>query len=215
MGMYLNKAYANLAKQVFKTLLAAVVLVTGVSTWAQNLYRYKDESGTIVISQSIPVDRVPHGYEVLDSSGRVTQRVDPQLSDEEYEAKVKREQAVANCSAELKRVTKAYQTLEDIDYAEQQSIASIETSITNARANLSHAQNQRKALESQAAQKDIEGKQIPQMLLDDIEKARTQERNLQEEIESRLSEKLEQTLHYRYDRKIFELPNCDEGLPPR
>ncbi|MEM7098893.1 MAG: hypothetical protein AAF541_11585 [Pseudomonadota bacterium] len=206
---------SNSAKQVLQAALAVVLLTSGLTAAAQNLYRYKDESGTIVISQSIPVDRVPHGYEVLDGSGRVTKKVEPQLSEEEYQAKRKREQAMADCSVQLKRVNKAYQTLDDINYAEQQSLASIDTSINNAKANLIHAQNQRKALEAQAAQKDIEGKRIPEVLLSDIEKARTQERNLEEEIESRQSEKLEQSLHYRYDRKIFELPDCENGLPPR
>ena len=195
--------------------LAFCVALLGASTQAsaRDYFRYKDSSGTLVLSHTIPADRVPFGYDIVDETGRLIRRVAPQLSEEEYAAQQAREQAIAKCETQLKRVNKAYQTMEDIDNAERQSLASIETSITNARANLSHAQNQRKALEAQAAQKDLEGKRIPNELLDNIESARNQEKILNEEIEKRLNEKLEQRILYRRDRKIFELPNCEQGLP--
>jgi len=75
--------------------------------------------------------------------------------------------------------------------------------------------NQRRELEAQAAQKDLEGKSIPNTLLDNITKARSQEKNLTDEIEVRLAEKLDQRIQYRYDRKVFGLRNCESGLPAR
>ena len=48
-------------------------------------YRYKDTNGNIVISRSIPPDRVSEGYEVLSDTGRVVRVVDKKLSDEQIE----------------------------------------------------------------------------------------------------------------------------------
>ena len=207
--------YKYVFTKLSSSLLALGLTLSCASAWAQDFFRYKDDSGTLVLSHTIPVDRVRFGYDIVDENGRVKRRVAPQLSEEEYQAKVAREKAVAECENALRRVNKAYQTLDDIDLAEEQELRNIDTSIANARANLQHAQNQRKKLEGQAAQRDLEGKSIPNELLNNIERARSQEKTLSDEIDFRLAEKLDQRIHYRYDRKIFELNSCEKGLPPR
>ena len=215
MPRQLSKRHATIRRAVCGAVVGALGLLGTASASAQDFFKYKDKSGTVVISHTVPAERVPYGYEIVDETLRVIRRVEPQLSKAEYQKKLAREQAMADCEEQLKRVNKAYQTQEDIDNAERQSLASIDTSVNNARANLSHVQNQRKALEAQAAQKDLEGSRIPNDLLDNIASARAQEQNLEDEIDMRLQEKLNQRIHYRYDRKIFELNTCDNGLPSR
>ncbi|MEM9621766.1 MAG: hypothetical protein AAF993_08965 [Pseudomonadota bacterium] len=182
---------------------------------AAQFFRYKDATGTLVLSHSIPAARVKYGYDIVDENSTLIRRVAPQLSDDEYQRKVAREKAQAECDEAVRRVKNLYQTAEDIDYAEQKQLASIDTSIANAKANLSHVRNQRRELEAQAAQRDLEGKAIPNALLDNITRARSQEQNLTDEIDVRLGEKLEQRIQYRFDRQVFELATCDAGLPAR
>ena len=62
---------------------------------------------------------------------------------------------------------------------------------------------------------DIAGKNISNALLDNIQSAKSQEKNLNEQIESRYQEKLNERLQYNFDRKVFDLETCDNGLPPR
>ncbi len=197
-------------------IIAALLLsLAAAAAHAQQFFRYKDKTDTMVLSHTIPADRVKYGYDIVDESGTLIRRVAAQLSDEAYREKVAQEKAVAECEAAVHRVNNLYQTIDDIDYAEEKQLAGIDTSIANARANLTHVRNQRRELESQAAQKDLEGKSIPNALLDNIERARSQEKNLKDEIEARLAEKLDQRIQYRYDRKVFELRNCEDGLPSR
>ena len=186
-----------------------------VNVEARQYYRYLDENGRLVISHNIPAERVKFGYEVVTETGMLVKRVERQLSKDEYKAKQASEKALAECNAAVRRVDNLYQIRADIDAAESQSLRSIETSIANAKDNLTHVRSQRRELESQAAQKDIEGRSIPHELLANIERAQTQERTLEEEIKIRISEKSSQKIQYRYDRAVFNLENCDQGLPKK
>ena len=132
---------------------------------------------------------------------------------EEAEANKAQEAALKKCRTALDRVHGLYRSLDDITYAEKQTLESLDTQITNTKANLSHLENQREDLESEAAQLDLAGRKIPASLLDDIESAKTQEGNLGKQIELRYEEKLEVRRSYEYDRKVFVLNNCDNGLP--
>ena len=53
------------------------------------------------------------------------------------------------------------------------------------------------------------------MLLDKIESAIAQERNLEEQIEKRYAYKLSVRYDYEFERIVFELTDCEKGLPKR
>ena len=193
--------------------LVCVSLVLAGSAHAAKMIRYKDENGNTVLSTTIPAERVKYGYDIVDSYGTLLERVPPQLSPEAYAAKVEREKRVAECKKIQDRVRKLYQFESDIDYAEQQGLESIEQSIANIRANLAVATSQREEFEGRAAQLDIAGQAIPNVLLDNIERAKAQEKNLTDEIDKRNGEKLELKKTQQYDRLVFAMDNCDNGLP--
>ena len=109
---------------------------------------------------------------------------------------------------------KLYQVEADIDYTEEQGLESIDQSIANQRAKLVVMTSQRADFESEAAQLDISGQAIPNVLLDNIQRAKAQEKNLQDEIEKRFAQKLELGKTNAYDRLVFALENCEAGLPP-
>ncbi|CAE7459689.1 pyrE [Symbiodinium pilosum] len=181
----------------------------------QARYCVADESGALVFSTTIPADRVRFGYDLVDAHGNLIQRVDPQLSDEAYQRKLEREAMIRECEKTLDRVRKLYQAGADIDYAEVQGLESIDEAIANIRANLAVVRGQREDLEAQAAQIDIGGGTIPNSLLDQIERAKTQEKTLSDEIQMRFAEKLELRNMFAFDRKVFVLRSCENGLPDR
>ncbi|MCR9261704.1 MAG: hypothetical protein NXH95_18450 [Pseudomonadaceae bacterium] len=196
--------------------IAAIVLVLAVSFSASaDFFRFKDETGALVLSTTIPADRVRYGYDLVDAHGNLIQRVDPQLSDEAYQRKLEREARIRECEKTLDRVRKLYQAEEDIDYAEVQGLESIDEAIANVRANLAVVRGQREELEGQAAQIDIGGGTIPNSLLDQIQRAKAQEKTLSDEVEMRFGEKLQLRNMFAFDHKVFALRSCENGLPDR
>ena len=210
----INKAVFNKIKN---GQLVGLVLLVGIflslPADAARFFRYKDESGKLVLSHTIPNDRVKIGYEIVDENARVIQTVAPQLSEEQYQAQLAQEARERDCRDAVRRVQSLYRSKADIDYAEEQALESIETQINNTKANLTHLTNQRRELEEQAAALDIAGKAISNALLDNIQSAKSQEKNLEEQIEGRYQEKLDLRLQYNFDRKVFDLQSCDDGLP--
>lgn len=196
-----------------RAVLCLSLMLGAVSAHAVQMIRYKDDNGNVVLSTMIPADRVKYGYDIVDKYGNLIERVDPQLSDEAYRQKLARQARVDECKKIQNRVRKLYQFESDIDYAEQKSLTSIDQSIANIRANLQVVTTQREEFETTAAQLDIAGQPIPNALLDNIARAKAQEQNLQQEIEKRYGEKLELRKSYKYDRLVFAMDSCENGLP--
>lgn len=195
--------------------LLGALLLMGllIPAHAARFFRYEDENGVVVLSHTIPNERVKYGYEIVDETSRVLQVIAPQLSEEAYREKMAYEAAVEKCNAAVSRVRGLYRSVEDIHYAEVKAIESLDTQINNLKANLSHIKNQREDLEGQAAQMDIAGRQISKSLLEAIDAAKAQEANLADQIRARETEKLEVVEAYDFDQAVFELENCDQGLP--
>ncbi len=195
--------------------ITVMLILFGVSAHASKMFRYKNEDGIEVISYTIPTDRVRYGYDIVDAQNNLIERVEPQLSEEAYQAKLAHEKRVNECNKMRNRVRKLYQFETDIDYAEQQGLESIDQAIGNLQANLAVAESQLQEFEGQAAQMDIAGKRIPNMLLDNIERAKIQVSTFNEEIDKRFGDKLRLRETHLYEREVFKLDNCDEGLPRR
>ena len=201
--------------RIWMSLGACVVLLL-VSVSAHSYFRYVDESGKLVLSQTIPNERVRYGYDVLDQNGNLIERVEPQLTEAQYQRKLELEAAQQECLMKLDRTHKLYQSPGDIDYAEGQALKSLENRVSNTRANLTMAQNQLLEFESTAAQLDLAGKVIPDALLDNIARAKFQVDNLEQEITRRSAERGTLVNAYAFDRVVFGLEekDCADGLPP-
>ncbi|MEM6710094.1 MAG: hypothetical protein AAF648_15045 [Pseudomonadota bacterium] len=176
------------------------------------MYRYLNSDGIVVMASSIPNDRVPLGYEVIDSrSGRVLELVAPQLTPEEARAKAEFERRFDLCMASKRRVLAMYESTEDIDAAERQAMESLENRVLNTQANLSHVQNQLRDFEAQAARQERSGAAVGPTLVGNIERARFQIANLEEQIAARRREQEALRKDYARDRVVFALGECEEA----
>ena len=195
--------------------LLGFCLCFSVSADARELFRYKNENGSLVLSHTIPNERVKDGYDIVDEYGNLVRRVEPQLSEAAYKEKLRKEKMVADCTKMQDRVRKLYQIEADIAYAEQTGLESIDNSILNTRAKLGVMTSQRAEFEVEAAKLDVSGRAIPKVLVDNIGRAKIQEQNLSDEVDKRLSDKVELKKMIEFDRLVFGLDTCDEGLPSR
>src|SRR5690554_2161330 len=73
---------------VFSAAATALSLSLGITTQAEaGMYRYTDEEGRVVISNTIPQPATKRGYDILNSNGRVVEVIPPAPTDEEIAAR--------------------------------------------------------------------------------------------------------------------------------
>ena len=125
---------------------------------AATLYRYINDKGYQEIGYSIPTHLVSNGYDVIDESGRLIRRVSPQLTEEEYAAKLERERKLEACEKAIERVHRRYEALTDIDVAERLFEAQLEASLKNDLANLDYNRSKLSDQQETAAQLERSGK---------------------------------------------------------
>lgn len=196
---------------IFVTALA-VALAFALPVQAAQLYRYRSVDGGLVIASSVPNDRVPLGYEVLDrNTGRLLRTVAPQLTPVEAAAKADFERRLALCEVAQRRVKTMYESDGDIDGAEAQAIESVETRIVNAQANLIHVRKQRDQFQEQAARMERNGQGVNAILVGNIERTQTQIASLEQEIVQRRQEQERIGIEYERDRVMFELGPCEQA----
>lgn len=140
-------------------------LLLPIVAGATELYRYTDDQGVTVLGrQGVPPEFIGRGYEVLNDQGRVIKVVPPAPSAEEMQ-RLLADKARASSDAQLLRL---YSTPEDIDRARDRKLAELDGLIGVARSNLQSARLQQDNLQSQAADHERAGREVPEHLLAQI-----------------------------------------------
>jgi small-conductance mechanosensitive channel len=192
--------------------LAVDAVAAGQETVAGRLYRYRNAEGAIEMSNAVPAERVAGGYEVLDKSGNVIERVEPQLTAEELAAKVIRDRKVAECRQHVERVSSLYGTVADITAAAEQAQKSIEARIANLEGSLALERRRLEERESDAAQRERTGRKITRELQQSIDLSRAQIESIGREIAQRHAEQQTAKARFAEDRRLFENGDCGTDL---
>ena len=209
MRVRMQRGYGRLSRLGGLTLILVSLLVS-LPAQAKLLYRWINDQGATETSHAIPPGLVHRGYEILDGATmRVLKVVPPQMSDLEYQQKLKQEKALAECEKALDRVNSLYETSEDIDQAEVAAMQSLQVRVQNAQQNLTNARRQLELLEVEAARKERQGETVSKTLLANLEQANSQIASLEREIQRRASDKVEMALNYDEERRMFLVGNCD------
>ncbi|MGE8500022.1 MAG: DUF4124 domain-containing protein [Pseudomonas sp.] len=147
--------------------------------YAAELYRYVDDKGVTVLSrQGVPPEFIAKGYEVLNDQGRVVKVIPPAPSAEEMKRLVA-DKARSRSDAQLLRL---YTSPEDVDRARERKLNELDGLISVARGNLQSVRTQQSNLQSQAADHERAGRQVPDQLLAQIENQKSEQRRLQKDI---------------------------------
>lgn len=166
-----------------KPLLTRCTLLLGLllplSGMAVELYRYVDDKGVTVLSrQGVPPEFIGKGYEVLNERGRVLRVIPPAPTAEEF-ARMQADRARASSDAQLLRL---YSNLDDVDRARERKLAELDGVIGVARGNLQSVRTQQANLQSQAADHERAGRQVPDHLLAQIGNLEEEQQRLQRDI---------------------------------
>ncbi|AOE88166.1 DUF4124 domain-containing protein [Pseudomonas sp. TCU-HL1] len=170
---------------------------------AAELYRYVDDKGVTVLDrQGVPPEYIGKGYEVLNEQGRVMRVIPPAPSREAMQRQLD-EKARASSDAQLLRL---YTSVEDIDRALERKMAELDGLIGVARGNQQSLRTQQSNLQSQAAESERAGREVPTHLVEQIDNLRDQQKGLDKDIARYEKDRAAAKASYAADRaRLAEL----------
>lgn len=145
------------------------------------LYRFTDETGSVVVKDHLPPEVVPKGYTILNAYGQTIEVVAPVKTKAEL-AEEKRQKAALAAEERAKReaarhdaeLMRQFSTVEDIMRARdtQLSALDVQISIRNGQTNL--LTSQLEEMQRHAADYERRGQPVPAQLLKDIQESQRQ-----------------------------------------
>lgn len=165
---------------------AVLAAAIGVAATAEaGMYRYKDDNGRLVISNTIPQEATKRGYDILNNSGRVVETVAPAPTEEELaarEAEKQRQKALERQQEQDRQLLKRYSHPDQAVRAMHRKIRELEGLIQLKRGNISVISSQLDSEQSRAADMERAGRTIPDATLEKIRRLESQIRDLEREI---------------------------------
>lgn len=148
------------------------------SVHAAEMYRYVDSKGTVVLDSMVPPQYMEKGYQVLNDQGRVVKVVPPAPSIDERK-RILEEKSRAGSDVQLLRL---YSNVTDVDRARDRKLAELSGVIDVARANVQSLRVQQNNLQSQAADMERAGREVPEHLLVQIDNLKAEQASAEQEI---------------------------------
>lgn len=153
-----------------KRLLLIPLLLASTQLHADNrdevplgaMYRYETPSGGLVISNTLPIEAIYTGYEVIDSLGRVIQSVPAAMPEEERQQRQQEalaEQERMRLDAEIRRL---YATPGDAERARDRQISTLSLGIDFARNTRHQLEGKLNDALAQAASHEQQGVAVPE-----------------------------------------------------
>jgi chromosome segregation ATPase len=162
--------------------LWAILLCLAPVAEAEQLYRYRNADGVVVVGYQVPVDAVAGGYEVLNKEGMVIKVVPRELTPQEREVKDAETKREAEAKAEQERLRQwdeslmlRYSTVADIEDARQRALGALQIRMSILRGNRRSLKQTVENYQAQAADMERAGQSV------DVERLRAIE-SLQDEI---------------------------------
>lgn len=178
-------------KRLTSFALIASALLLATTAAEARMYRYTDENGQTVISNTIPQEASQRGYDILNSKGRVIDSVDPAPTPEEIaarEAREQREEAERIQREKDQALLKRFSHPDEAVRAMHRKIRELEGLNQLKRGNISVIVSQLDNEEGRAADMERAGRDIPDSMLEKIRRLEAQIKDIEEEIVSQEAE---------------------------
>lgn len=195
--------------RVITGLMLAVVCVTSVANdyRGQKYYRYTNEEGVVVMSNSVPKALIDNGYEIVTITGRVLEVIEPALDPSILKAREQERteaKRIAEWDQELRR---RYSSVADIENARERKVANLEVNLSILRNNISSIDKQIIKQQEKAARIERSGKEVPESLLSNLDTLAAKRGDLQEQVAQREQEKTDLIEKYNRDMERFSTIN--------
>jgi len=190
-----------------RTLTCALLIsLASTATYAQ-MYRYIDDEGKPVITNSLPQEVVARGYQILNNQGRVIEEVPPAPTEEEIAERERQaaEEEQRKIQAEQQReqdrqLLRQYSTPDDTVRALQRSLREMFSLIRLKQGNITNLEGQLVEEESRAANLERSGRDVPDSIYDSMNRIKSQRADLRREIRDQLEEI--ESLRGRYRERV-------------
>ncbi|MEE2733629.1 MAG: DUF4124 domain-containing protein [Pseudomonadota bacterium] len=180
--------------------LLGILMVQSVS--AVNFYRYENDEGRKVMTQTLPPEVVPRGYEVLNERGSVIKVVPRAMTPEELaaQAEVDRQKRLdAEQMERDKQLLAIFSSPKDAERARDRKLEAIDVYINVTRGNISKLQSEYNTAQAQAAARERSGEEVPEYLVSKMESFGRQIRRAEESIAEKELEKVSISDEYQQD----------------
>ncbi|GGE77128.1 hypothetical protein GCM10011533_31800 [Streptosporangium jomthongense] len=171
---------------VISAITSALLLFSSMSVQAEaGMYRYTDEEGQIVISNTIPQSATKRGYDILNSNGRVVETIPPAPTEEEIaarEAEKQRQKELAIQREKDAQLLKRFSHPDQAIKAMHRKLDELRGLIQLKRGNISVISSQLDNEQSRAANMERTGQEIPDAVLEKIRRLESQIRDIEREI---------------------------------
>ena len=162
-----------------RLVMSACLVLLLTSTAHALMYRYKDDQGRTVMSATVPPEVVPRGYQVLNAQGRVIETVAPALTaeqirvrDEAIERKKREEEERKAQALADQKLLKQYGSPETVVNLMNRRLAEIDAVIVSREAAIQAAKKSIAENEEKAADYQRNGRAIPVIVTQEIDKAK-------------------------------------------
>ena len=183
-------------------LVALLGLVLTQQALAVNFYRYENDEGRKVMTQTLPPEVVSRGYEVLNDRGTVIKVVPRALTKEELAAQAEEERQKRQDAEQLERdkqLLTIFSSPKDAERARDRKLEAIDVYINVTKGNISKLQNEYNAAQAQAAARERSGEQVPEYLVSKMDSFGRQIRRAEESIAEKEQEKISIREEYQED----------------
>lgn len=172
------------SKLITCLLTVSCLLLTPIAD--ARMYRYKDDNGRLVISNTVPQEASTRGYEIINSQGRVIKKIDPAPTDEELQQRddeKRQQEAAREQRIQDAALLRRYSQPDDAVRALHRKIRELEGITQLKRGNISVIESQLDTEQSRAADLERSGKKIPDSTLVRIDRLQNQIQDIEAEIE--------------------------------
>jgi hypothetical protein len=185
-----------LANFCTKICISLLLCLAANAAFAQYLYRYTDENGSVVMNSTVPPEYAGKGYEILDAgTGKLIQKVEPQELD-----------AAANVvylSPEDKILLASYSSVEEIQAHLERKTAGLKAEIANIRADIRILNEEMEVSQAEVKRLTDREREVPQTMLDHIVELEESDAGLQAALERREQDLLSTEQEYEQKKERF------------
>ncbi len=197
-------------------LLSSALLVVAANAGpVEEWYRYHNEQGVTVLSQSVPPALADNGYEVVDGDGRLLRKVPSKAERKRLREAEEEQQKRADEDNRRQRadedLLKLYASSADVAAARDRKLRSIEVDIGRIRADLEALKQKKTNLEQQGAERERGGLGHSEEIFENLEIVEAQIEVQEGNIDSRRRE--QQQIRESFDRDM-ERVRLLLGEPP-